>query len=393
MSKNTKINENSSDSYRASIIKSRRANQMLNPTPSSSKLMIGKQESPYSKIQGITKTRSSSSLKAKAQIKLKNISPARFSNIPNVLQSNDSKRIILDTKSTSNNSLSHSFTELKDYNSENLHSSTQEALHIDQRLTERLKDLQTCRDSFSRSERAQSIYKSIFNEVILKAKPFASTLKKIQEFYESFIAQTSIDSEPKELKIRLKELASLHKSQQDQIKDLEKRLEKSNKESQELNKRLDRSQEICTELQKKICHMSSFHIEQVPKDDAKWKALIVQNKRYRDAYKSAKEELTEYKYREKKLVKLLMVLKDKGFPVEEIYQEEVVNKRKKSLPRASHSSIVSSNSENENLVSGRAPSPLKPLQVPGLNLDVIEPESFSSDSYTESISNSSSLTN
>lgn len=367
---------------------------MLNHAPSN-KLMIGKQESPYYQPITMIKTRSSSNLKPRglsnsnnsssrvtptgsSQIKLKNISPSRLANISTVITPTEPKITIKKKNPKIHNSMGHSYIELKD--SENFQSSLEDAYIIEVKLSDRLKIANTYRDGSDKHEKLLEVYKDIFNEVILKDKSFGRVLKKIKDFFEKVLTKVSADNTVKDLKIKLKDALTNIKNHNELIKVQEKKIEKLDKERSKLAKELQRSEEICTEIQKKLCRITNFDASEVPKDEQKWKAVLLENRTYLEAIRELKEELKEYRYKEKKLMQLLNLLKDKGYPVESVYENEVVKKKPKPLPHYSNSSVLSSKSEYENLVSGRALSPPKPEFIPSLNLKNVEPEPFTSSS-------------
>ena len=395
MSKNGKQLEPSIDSGRpiTPILRTRRTNVMLNPTPSSSKLMIGKQDSPYSQIQSITKTRSSSNLKNKSPLKFKNVSPHRSSNHSIALKSSESKRVLFDRKENTTSkqtTLNNSYGEHTETNIDKRLSLYQkESTTIEIKLHERLNQLQDGADSAINNAKALEIYQQAFDEVITKDKIFSSILSKIKGFYEHRISKSKGRNKDKEYKEKIKEINRSLNAQIDINKSNERKLEKIVRENIELSKSLDRSEEICTEMQKKLVMITNYNVSEVPKDEIKWKALLLENKSYVEGYELLKDDIKNYKYKEKKLLQLILALKQRGYPVEEVYESEVDQKRHKPLPNYSGSDEIESNSEAENLVSGRAPTKEKPNFIPSLNLLEVEPESISSSSFDSEPSSSS----
>lgn len=370
---------------------------MLSHVPSS-KLMIGKQESPYNQPQTMIKTRSSSNLKSRcatnsigsssratptaiSQIKLKNISPSRLANIPPSITPIESK-IKLKKNPKIHHSMGNSYIELKD--SENFQINLEEVYNIELKLSDRLRLISTYRDNSEKNEKLLEVHKDIFNEIISKDKNFGRVLKKIKSFYDKAISEQGSGLLFKELKSKLRESETRVKNQTDAIKNLEAKIEKILKDKTSLAKELERSEEICTEIQKRLCRITNYDASEVPKDENKWKAVLLENRTFAESLRELKEEIKEYRYKEKKLMQLLSLLKDKGYPVESVYENEVAKKKAKALPHYSNCSVLSSKSEYENLVSGRAPSPQKPENVPSLDLLKVEPDSFSSDSNTYS---------
>ena len=393
MSKNAKQLDHSVDSGRpiTPIIRTRRNNGILNPTPSHAKLMIGKQESPYSRIQSITKTRSTSNLKNKSPMKLKTVSPNRSSNYSIALKSNDSKRSLFERKENNESkqtSLSNSYQETKKESIiDKLGKLKKESNLIEIKLNERLTEYQNSSDS-TNSLKKLDIFRSSFDEIIQKDKVFSSILAKIKAMYEGIINKQSNTKKIKEYKEAIKDLSRNLNSQIDANKSQEKKIEKIIKENQELSKSLERSEEICTEIQKKLCFITNFNASEIPKDEMKWKALLLENRNYSEAYSKLKDDIKNYKYKEKKLLQLILALKQRGYPVEEVYDSEVEKKKHKPMPHYSGSEDLESNSEAENIVSGRPLVKDKPGFIPNLKLAEIEPESVSSSNFSSGTSES-----
>ena len=349
--------------------------------------MIGKQDSPYSKIQSITKTRSSSNLKSKSPIKFRNVSPHRSSNNSMALKSSESKRVLFDRKENSSSkqtTLNTSYNESREVGVDKQLSLYQkESTTIEIKLHERLNQLQNDSDAVLNNVKALEIYQQVFDEVISKDKIFSSILSKIKGFYEYVLTKNSGRNKAKEYKEKIKEINRSLNAQVDINKSNERKIEKIVKENIELSKSLDRSEEICTEMQKKLVMITTYNVSEVPKDEIKWKALLLENKSYIEGYEVLKDDIKNYKYKEKKLLQLILALKQRGYPVEEVYESEVDQKRHKPLPHYSGSDEIESNSEAENLVSGRPPTKDKPNFIPNLNLSEVEPESISSSFNSE----------
>ena len=271
MSKNPKQLEPSADSNRpiTSILRTRRNNGVLNQTPSHAKLMIGNKESPYSQIQSITKTRSSSNLKAKSPIRLKNLSPNR-SNFSIALKSDDSKRNIIEKKKnlSKNSSLSNSFIDGKEILTEKLAFYQKEASFLEIKLNGMLNELKNNADS-SKHKPVFDIHKEVFEELIQKDKIFGPILSKIKETYENTILQLTSSKKIKDYKDKVKDLSKSLNFQLELNKTQEKKIEKLSEENSELTKSLERSEEICTEIQKRLCYITNYKVADIPKDEMK----------------------------------------------------------------------------------------------------------------------------
>mmetsp|Transcript_32746 Transcript_32746/g.32451 ORF Transcript_32746/g.32451 Transcript_32746/m.32451 type:complete len:109 (-) Transcript_32746:8-334(-) len=91
-----------------------------------------------------------------------------------------------------------------------------------------------------------------------------------------------------------------------------------------------------------------------------------------------KAELKSFRSKEKKLLKLIMAMKKRGYPVEEVYEKDVVKRRK--IEKQSDQEKPENESEEELIVSGPLKPVPKPDFIPNLKLENVQPESFSSSS-------------
>ena len=80
--------------------------------------------------------------------------------------------------------------------------------------------------------------------------------------------------------------------------------------------------------------------------------------------------------KEKKLVSLLVALKSQGYPVEEIYEKQLAKSMRSITPQG-----YSEDTDTEALISGRAKIVKKPAIIPKLNLDDVQNDAFSNDSF------------
>mmetsp|Transcript_7184 Transcript_7184/g.7042 ORF Transcript_7184/g.7042 Transcript_7184/m.7042 type:complete len:114 (-) Transcript_7184:16-357(-) len=106
-----------------------------------------------------------------------------------------------------------------------------------------------------------------------------------------------------------------------------------------------------------------------------------------------RNELKSFAYKEKKLLKLILAMKKRGYPVEEIYEQEVRghSKKKKKDYEYNESDECPDDTENEQLVSGRPKSVEKPGMIPSLNLKEIKLDTpYSSSSSSSYYSDSES---
>ena len=112
--------------------------------------------------------------------------------------------------------------------------------------------------------------------------------------------------------------------------------------------------------------ISTFNINSIPKDEINWRALLFENKRLTQTNKELQVDLKCIALKEKRLVSLLMALKDQGYPVEEIYEKQIAKPKKTISPQN-----YVEDTDNEALVSGRVKVVAKPSVIPRLNLEEI----------------------
>ncbi|CAG9311647.1 unnamed protein product [Blepharisma stoltei] len=239
-----------------------------------------------------------------------------------------------------------------------------------------------------------NVYREIFQEIINKDTIYGTLLAKIQKAYDEALTERNtlkalntneLESKVEDLNRKLTNCAESKRS-------LEKKIERVLKENQALNIKLEDKETRYEELQGKLYKISQVNVEGVDMNEESWKFIIAENKAYADLCQKMKTDIKNYKYKEKKLLKLVMALKKRGYPVEEVYDQDV-QKKKKEMPKYEGSDEPEDNSENEQLVSGRPKDVKKPQNIPSLKLEEIQHETFSSSSsssYSESNESSSS---
>lgn len=103
-----------------------------------------------------------------------------------------------------------------------------------------------------------------------------------------------------------------------------------------------------------------------------WKFLLAENSSYIDLYEQLKRKTHINEKNENKLIKIITVLKDSGYPVEEVYESEVEQPRVETA-------------ESENIVEGRPKESVKPQEVPSLLLEGVGSSSEESSSEEDSV--------
>ena len=88
--------------------------------------------------------------------------------------------------------------------------------------------------------------------------------------------------------------------------------------------------------------------------------------------RSMDKDTKMYKSREKKLMRLIVAMRDRGFPVDEAIQN--ATKKGKSASQRSQPGLGDSDTELEPLVNGPPKEMARPKAVPMLPISEIEPE-------------------
>lgn len=229
------------------------------------------------------------------------------------------------------------------------------AQRLDLKLTERLREVQ--------SGAHLDVYSEVFQEAIRLDKPFGPLLAKIKSAYDESIRESS---EMTHLTLQLKEAETTLKQEREDKQLLLRKLEKLAKENVELSRSLDERDAACEELEDKWQALERMDVSTLPKDLRTWQFLVSENSSYQRLFARMDLDLQDMRSREKKLLRLLLALKRRGVPVDEIYEEEF--------------SPADSASESEPLVEGPPRTMVKPAAVPALHLEQIWPESEASQS-------------
>ncbi|OMJ94472.1 hypothetical protein SteCoe_2377 [Stentor coeruleus] len=333
-------------------------------------------ESPYAQIQAITKTRSISSIKLKPHPQTKN--PYLNTSTSNaILTKTGMKNPLHNTENSS---------QLKQrllLTSALQNSGKSSAKRIEEKLNEGLKRLKDKQMTSSRFD----IFRMAFTDIIENDDNYGNLLKKIKEAYEQRMKLDQIDTSKElveKLKEEIRELREKVTSSKEDKKFLVKKIEKLAKENTELSRHLDDREGRYVDLQDKLIKLSKIDLEEIPKDDDSWKYLVSENQHLLKVCEEMRKDIKHLSRKEKKLVKLIVALKNRGYPIEDVYQEDVHKEKKKKVLTCDEPVI--DDSENEDLVSGRPLDVKKPDFIPKLNLVEIEgsQESSASSSSSES---------
>ncbi|CAG9325922.1 unnamed protein product [Blepharisma stoltei] len=236
------------------------------------------------------------------------------------------------SKLTKQNSLSESIINSSDVASlespdckEELTPSTQasidkarEAFALEYKLNEQMKTLG--QRSPMNSDKFR-IFQEIWDELLSKQTPFKHILELIRGGYEEWIANLLRDCENKGETIY--KLTSQLEEEKNTLKLLKKRFKRLAQENMQINSDLGTKDKIIQELKAHLSIISNSttrekeitknNLEMLQKENLKVKAYLTKSE---ERSRGLKEKL-------KVLRKLIKVIKNKGFPVEDLYESEI----------------------------------------------------------------------
>mmetsp|Transcript_1955 Transcript_1955/g.233 ORF Transcript_1955/g.233 Transcript_1955/m.233 type:complete len:91 (+) Transcript_1955:643-915(+) len=83
------------------------------------------------------------------------------------------------------------------------------------------------------------------------------------------------------------------------------------------------------DLQDRMFKISKVNIDGIELDQATWTELVQENTNFSQTISKMRQELKQLKYKEKRLIKLILTMKKLNYPVEEIYEQDVRKQRKR----------------------------------------------------------------
>ena len=234
-------------------------------------------------------------------------------------------------------------------------------------------------------------YKSTLSSIIQNEKTFGKVLVKLQDFYNG---QVNSLQKPALIKLReqlgeeIEEFKAKIDLEKQEISDMKKRTEKYSKENKDLVNTVKEKEEKLGDMKDQLEQITGQDISYFPHNSETWEAIKDQIKELSDTCKHMKKEYKETRSSEKKLVKLVLALKKRGIPVEEVYEADVQNKKEKKKRKKKSYVCVDEpnddyqeedNTERQPLVEGPPARVEKPHFVPALPVE----ENFyeSSESY------------
>lgn len=226
-------------------------------------------------------------------------------------------------------------------------------------------------------EEAKRSYNELFSEIIRNDNQFGGFLQRIRDFSESLARReegvylTNTEALAKEVNGLLETI----KKEDAKYKQLERGFRKTNNEIADLSRDLETTSTKYNDLREQFLKISELNLKELPQDDKSWKFLVAENKNYLALCKKLRKDNKQYKSKEKKLVKLILAVKARGYPIEEIYEEDVQQPKE----------TTEEYSENEYLIDGPPRAVRKPEIVPILPIvQLTQPETSSKSSSVSS---------
>ncbi|OMJ82428.1 hypothetical protein SteCoe_16905 [Stentor coeruleus] len=199
--------------------------------------------------------------------------------------------------------------------------------------------------------------RAAFDEVIEKDKDFSPVLQIIKREYEKIIK-----SSKSHLERKTKLLDDLERARSY----LSSELECCVTQNRELICKIDYLNTKCKAFTCKLTQLAETDINSLEQNDINWKKLIEENLLYRASTYNLEKDLAYYRSKASKMMKLISVIEKSGYPVEEVYKYEVRNKT--NVPYCKDNNEILDTTEHENIITGRLPEIIKPVEVPRLNL-------------------------
>ncbi|CAG9318278.1 unnamed protein product [Blepharisma stoltei] len=203
-----------------------------------------------------------------------------------------------------------------------------EALTLELKLTEKLRELSLSESDSVMTQSKYEVVKEIFDEVVNRDVSFGPILLKIRDYYDLWITNLQKNDKPANIDDFLRDVTDMKQVYQQDfscLKFMTKEIERLARENGEIAKDLNEKSQKCEEIEERLKKISSVNVDFVSKDIETWKFIVSENRAYENLIAKLKKQLNKYKYKEQKLMELVIALKNHGYPVEEIYNKEIRN--------------------------------------------------------------------
>ena len=228
-------------------------------------------------------------------------------------------------------------------------------------------------------KRKLEVYSSLFAEVISRDKPFSTILQYIKEMYEEQIYNDSKDRVVK-LQKEIEDGNAKMKDYEQEIKFLKKKIKKLSKESVQMGRTLDERERQFMEIQDQMYDISNMSLESIPKTETGWKMLLFEVKKYSDLVSELRSKIKKYRFNEREVTKLIVAMKKRGYPVQEVYEKDVNQYKPERIDSTSTNVELEpeEGSDIEPIISGPPKEVPRPRIVPPLKLDQVISKSSNS---------------
>jgi len=230
--------------------------------------------------------------------------------------------------------------------------------------------------------RAQmKVYHIHFVEVMRLNEQMGEVLELFQQGYEGLFQdlQGKYNFDVGRLQAEVINLQSAILREASDRKTLLTKIDKLSRENVEISSTCQSYEEKLTDYQEKLFDIANVPMDHYPPSKQAWQVVNSEVEYYHTWKRKAEREMKILQVKEKKLIKLVHALKSRGYPVEEVYTTEV----KTPAPSAHSADIVRDENESQRLVSGRPKSMPKPVAVPSLELQGVEPDLSSEEGSVE----------
>lgn len=213
----------------------------------------------------------------------------------------------------------------------------------------------------------------IFLEIIKLDTTFEPILKLIRLYYNKIL---------KNQKIEIENFSDELKNSNKQINELTQKINHLSAENAYLSKNFEDIKAKFIIVTEKLVKVTKIDYAEIKFDFENWKKLLHSNKLFEETLINLNQKNKYYKSKAKKLIRLLTMLENKGYPVEEIYANEI--NKKKILPRYEGEDGSLDDTDHENLITGKVVKSVFNELIPILNLEMLPFPSFSSEELDSS---------
>lgn len=219
-----------------------------------------------------------------------------------------------------------------------------------------------------------------FNEVIEYDKDFSFVLQVIKKEYEKVLKLQAEEIDRKNQRIKELEKAKKH---------LTSDIKKTIVENKDLMEKYDELRESLSKISEKLLKIADFSTHDLDKTEENWEKLVQVNKLYEEELGQSKKETEYYRHKARKMIKILIMLEKKGFPVEDVYND--ARRKKLSLPKYQGPEDTPNGTEYEYIISAKPKIVKRPNEIPildiksiGINNETVSgSDSYSLHSYSD----------